>query len=393
MRRLIFLCSVLSLSTAALAQSLELCQGNYYSETMGAEKLTKLLNSLHSVKDWEEHADSIKRQIRKGMELEVFPVKTPLNPRYRNKKELKGYSVESVAFESMPGFFVTGNLYKPTGNFKTKSLAVILCPHGHWDKPEDYGRFRKEMQLRCASLAKMGAIVFSYDMVGYGESIQLPHKSKNVLLFQTWNSIRIIDFLLTLPQADSERIAVTGESGGGTQTFMLTALDERVKVSIPVVMVSAHFFGGCECESGMPVHKDGNKVYSNAEIACLAAPRPMLLISDGEDWTKNTQKVEYPFAQSIYKLYGRESWVENAHFENEGHDYGKNKRLAAYQFLAEHLSLKIENIMSPNGKVSEDFVSLLDRNDLNYFNKEELTSLIKGDEVYKAFVKLKSEKN
>ena len=105
------------------------------------------------------------------------------------------------------------------------------------------------------------------------------------------------------------------------------------------------------------------------------------------------QKVEYPFAQSIYKLYGRESWVENAHFENEGHDYGKNKRLAAYQFLAEHLSLKIENIMSPNGKVSEDFVSLLDRNDLNYFNKEELTSLIKGDEVYKAFVKLKSEKN
>jgi len=384
-KRLSFLFSIMLMSTMASAQSTELCQGNYYTEKEGADKLSSLIKRLTSQKDWENHADSIKTQLRKGMELEVFPAKTPLNPRYRNKKILDGYTVESVVFESLPGFFVTGNLYKPAGNLKKTSQAVILCPHGHFDDPKDYGRFRKDMQLRCAALAKMGALVFAYDMVGWGESVQLPHTFSKVLPFQTWNSIRVIDFLLTLPEADPERIAVTGASGGGTQTFLVTALDDRVKVSVPAVMVAAHFFGGCTCESGMPIHKNGTTVYTNAEIAGVAAPRPMLLISDGSDWTKNNETVEFPFERAIYKLYNKEPLVENVHLKNEEHDYGINKRLAAYNFLAKNLNLKIENIRK-NGKVNEDFVTILDRKDLTYFSEEELASLIKGDAVYNVFV-------
>jgi len=371
------------------AQSSNLCQGEYYSEEDGAAKLASVLKKLNSLEAWENHADSIRKNLRKGMGLEIFPAKTPLNPRYRNKKILDGYSVESVVFESLPGFFVTGNLYRPTGKFKKKSLAVILCPHGHWDMPEDYGRYRDDMQIRCAAFARMGAIVFSIEMVGYGESVQVPHEYNKTLMYQTWNSIRVIDFLLSMPEADPKRVGVTGASGGGTQTFMLTALDDRVKVSIPVVMVSSHFFGGCVCESGMPVHKDGNKVYSNAEIACLAAPRPMLLVSDGDDWTRNTERVEYPFAKSIYKLFGKESLVENVHLASEVHDYGINKRLAAYRFLDKHLGMQLENITGKNGNVNEDFVSIQTRNDLSYFTPDELTSLIKEEEVYKTFMKLK----
>jgi len=374
------------------AQPGNLCQGEYYSEEEGAAKLASVLKTLNSLDAWENHADSIRKNLRRGMGLEFFPAKTPLNPRYRNKIILNGYSVESVVFESLPGFFVTGNLYRPTGNFKKKSLAVILSPHGHWDMPEDYGRYRDDMQIRCASFARMGAIVFSIEMVGYGESVQVPHESNKTLLYQTWNSIRAIDFLLSLPEADPKRVAVTGASGGGTQTFMLTALDDRVKVSMPVVMASSHFFGGCTCESGMPVHKDGNKVYSNVEIACVAAPRPMLLVSDGDDWTRNTEKVEYPFTKTIYKLYGKESMVENVHLANEVHDYGINKRLAAYRFLNKHLGMKIENITDKNGNVNEDFVTIQTRSDLSYFTPEELSSLIKEEEVYKTFVKFKSEK-
>lgn len=393
--------SVIRLIACALAclvaitsysQGSGLCQGNYYTEKEGAEKLTKLLSTIHSKSDWENHGDSIRKQLRKGMGLEVFPSKTPLNAKSRNKKELNGYTVESVVFESLPGFFVTGNLYKPSGTLANKSLAVILCPHGHWDKPEDYGRFRNDMQSRCATFAKMGAVVFSYDMVGYGESQQYEHESSKSLLFQTWNSIRIVDFMLTLPEADPNRIAVTGASGGGTQTFMLTALDDRIKVSIPVVMVAGDFFGGCACESGMPVHRDGNKVYSNAEIACLAAPRPMLLVSDGKDWTKNTPAVEFPFAQQVYKLYGKESLVENAHFINEGHDYGKSKRLAAYAFLNKHLGLKLSNVTDKSGNVDESFVTFVSRKDLTYFNEQELASHVKGDEVYKSFLSAKPGK-
>lgn len=383
--------ALLATSMASWAQQGDLCQGNYYTEEQGASKLAALSSRIKTLRDWQQHADSVRAQLRKGMELEVLPARTPLNPRYRNKKELNGYTVESVVFESLPGFFVTGNLYKPSGKLKKKSLAVILCPHGHFGKPDDYARFRHDMQIRCASLAKMGAVVFAYDMVGWGESAQVSHEYPKVLAFQTWNSMRVIDFLLTLPEADPKRIGVTGASGGGTQTFMLAALDDRVKVSVPVVMVSAHFFGGCNCESGMPVHKNGSHVYSNTEIACLMAPKPMLWVSDGSDWTKNNPTVEYPFARHIYGLYNKEDLVKNVHLANEQHDYGKNKRLAAYQFLAEHLHLKLQNIQDSDGTISEDFVTFLDRKDLSYFKEAELAALIKEDAVYNAFVAAKDQ--
>lgn len=377
--------------TRSHAQSSDLCQGHYYTEQQGAYKLAALAKRLHDVKDWQQHADSIRAQIRRGMELEVFPARTALNPRFRNKKTLDGYTIESVAFESLPGFFVTGNLYKPAGRLRKKSLAVILVPHGHFSKPDNYGRFMEDIQYGAAAMAKMGALVFTYDMVGWGESVQLPHKYPKVLSFQTWNSIRAIDFLLTLPEADAERIAVTGASGGGTQTFMLAALDDRVKVSVPVVMVSAHFFGGCSCESGMPVHKNGNSVYTNVEIACTIAPRPMLLISDGNDWTKNNESVEYPFAQHVYQLYDKASHVELAHFPREGHDYGKNKRVAAYGFLARHLGLNMKNIQDQAGNVTEDFVSVQTQNALTYFTEDELKGLMSGDDVYKVFLESKTK--
>jgi dienelactone hydrolase len=140
-------------------------------------------------------------------------------------------------------------------------------------------------------------------MLGYEDSKQCSHDIVSSLKLQTINSIRALDFLLELPSIDKNRIGITGESGGGTQTFLLSALDSRIKVSVPAVMVSAHFFGGCQCESGMPIHKKGiDYQTNNVEIAALTAPRPMLMISDGADWTQNTPKVEFPFLQKIYAL-------------------------------------------------------------------------------------------
>ena len=384
---------MLCISTSAIAQTAELCQGHYYTEEQGAQKLAALKQRFTDSDDWDTYADSIRTRLKQGMELNVYPARAPLNPRVRNKREMDGYSVESVAFESLPGFYVTGNLYKPAGKHKKKSLAVILSPHGHFPEPGDYGRFMHDVQNASASLARTGALVFAYDMVGWGESLQLPHKHEKVLAFQTWNSMRVIDYLLTLPGADPKRIGVTGASGGGTQTFMLAALDNRVKVSVPVVMVSAHFFGGCSCESGMPVHRRGNSVYTNAEIACAIAPKPLMLISNGSDWTKNNSTVEYPFAQAIYRLYGKEELVQHAHFPGEGHDYGLNKRLAAYQFLAKHLDLNLDKIRDKSGQITEEFVTILDQKDLTYFQEGESGSSIKGEEVYNVFLESKNRNN
>jgi hypothetical protein len=323
-------------------ERIELCQGNYLSEPAAEHQLAEFARGSATREEWQARARRVREGILRGAGLWPPPKKCALNPIVHSRREYSGYDVENVAFESLPGFFVTGNLYRP----KTGKLpfAAVLCPHGHFTYPGGGGRFRPDMQIRCATLARMGAVVFSYDMVGWGDSTQTTHAIPLVLALQLWNSIRCLDFLESRGDIDIKRVGITGASGGGTQSFLLTALDDRVAVSVPVVMVSAHFFGGCDCESGMPIHRSSGHVTNNADIAALAAPRPQLLISCGEDWTKNNPRVEFPYIQDVYRLFGAAAKVDNIHLAAEGHDYGPSKRAAAYRFLAKHLGLDLGRV-------------------------------------------------
>ena len=352
---------VVTILFAGMINAQELCVGNFWTEAQGKAHLDSVLNVVTTKVDWEIRAGQIRNQILKGSGLDKLESKRPV-PKVQKGAvhEMDGYRVTNMAIESSTGSWITGNLYEPIG-FKGK-LAGILCPHGHWSDWADYGRYRPDMQKRCAVLCRMGAVVFAYDMVGYGDNRQAAsHGDPLAVQIQTRNSIRIVDYLVSRKDIDPKRLAVTGASGGGTQSFILAALDQRIAVSVPCVQVSAHFFGGCICESGMPIHRNGSFQSGNVEIAALAAPRPMLLISDGADWTKNTPKVEFPFIQSIYKLYGQESLVENAHFANEKHDYGFNKRQAAYAFLAKHLKLKADPSLT-----GEAWIKILPIDEMRY---------------------------
>jgi dienelactone hydrolase len=355
-----------------------LCKGEYLRADQGKAVLDAVLTQFPDRGSWDAYAGHLRERIQQGAGLAPWPRRSPLNPIIRARRVYDGYTVENVAFESVPGYFVTGNLFRPL--HAKPPYAAILSTHGHSrkiEKPEDYdthGRFAPTMQTRCSALARMGAVVFSIDMFGCGDSIpivgQEAHAKPFSMTIQLWNAIRALDFLLSLDGVDPKRVGVSGESGGATQSFLLTALDPRVTVNVPVVMVSAHFFGGCPCESGLPIHRSADHFASNATIAALAAPRPMLVVSDGKDWTQNVPKVEYPFLQRIYGFYGAETKVANVHFPEEGHDYGPSKRAAMYRFMAEQLGLDFATVQNAEGQIDESHATIEKSGPMHVFSEE-----------------------
>lgn len=333
-----------------------LCVGAHWTEDEGADFLQRMREAYPSEKAWDKRAKAIRKQLLKGTGLTKMPKKTPLNPVLGKVRVYEGYQVQNVAFESLPGVFVTGSIYMPSD--PSGKLPGILSPHGHWDQEGEVGRYRPDAQKRFASMARMGAMVFAYDAVGYGQQKELgwEHRADGeILKLQLWNSIRSVDFILSLG-ADPERLAVTGASGGGTQSFLLAAVDDRIDVSAPVVMVSAHFFGGCVCESGLPIHRAKNFQTNNVEIAGVIAPKPLLLVSVGGDWTKNTPEVEYPHLQYIYTLKGKPEQVQNVHIPEDNHGYDAKKRQAVYPFLAKHLGLDLSKALHADGSLNEEKV-------------------------------------
>ena len=284
--------------------------------------------------------------------------------------ELDGYRRSNFYFESFPGLFVAGNFYEPMGFEGPR--PVVACPHGHRGRSDDdaEGRMHSSYQYLCATLARAGAIVVTWDMVGWGECTQMKHGVPISGALQTWNTMRAIDAALERPNADPTRVGCTGSSGGGTQTFLATMVDERIRASAPVVMVSAHWFGGCGCESGLPIHAGAGWRTNNVEFAAAAAPRPQLLVSVGGDWTRNTPEVELPYLRRVYEALGAPDAVHGFHLADEGHDYGPTKRAPVVRFMARELGLDLARVTRLDGSIDESTVTVTPRDALLAYTAE-----------------------
>ena len=289
--------------------------------------------------EWEQRKRFLRGQILSAAGLDPMPEKTPLNPQVFGRLEREGYTIEKVLLETMPGYFLAGNLYRPLG--KSGRFPGVLRAHGHWRNG------RLENTPLCSipgfgiNMARQGYVVFAYDMVGWNDTVQTPHEFggplENLWGFgplglQLWNSTRALDFLQSLPEVDPEQIAMTGASGGGTQTFLLAAVDDRVKYSAPVNMVSAIMQGGSPCENAPNLRLN---TY-NVEITALMAPRPMILVSSPWDQSRNTPREEYIVIRGIYSLYGKAGNLENVEVEAQ-HNYNRESREAVYRFFGKHI--------------------------------------------------------
>lgn len=354
--------------------------------------------------EWEPRAERVRRQILVANGLWPMPTKTPLNAQIHGAIDMGDYTVEKAYFESMPGFYVTGSLYRPKG--KSGKLAAVLCPHGHWPNGRFYDNSaaavkneiesgaeqfesngRSPLQARCVHLAKMGCVVFHYDMIGYADSTQIsfgiahgfakqrPEMNttenwglfspqaeahfQSVMGLQTYNSIRALDFLSELPEVDTSRLAVTGASGGGTQTFLLSAIDPRVAVSFPAVMVSTAMQGGCTCENCSNLRIGTG----NIEFAAMFAPKPIGM-SAADDWTKEMTTKGFPELQQHYGLFGVTDNVMLVSRTEFKHNYNSVSRHAMYHWFNKHLKLGVQE------PIQETEIKLLTQEQMTVWDDE-----------------------
>lgn len=293
--------------------------------------------NYRSLDEWRLRRTHLRTQILTAAGLQPMLPKAPLHPRRFDSVDKGDFLVEKVLLETIPGYYLAGNLYLPK-NIQGGKIPAVLVAHGHWKHGRIHDAPDYSVPALCANLAAQGYAAFAYDMVGYNDTRQTPHsfgKSEleqqwgfSPLGLQLWNSIRSLDFLESLPFVDGKRIAVTGASGGATQSLLLAAVDDRLAASVPVCMVSATFQGDCVCEEAPGLRLGTN----NMEIAALMAPKPMLLLSSEKDWTKRTPQEEFPAIQTIYRLYGHADEVSSVQIDS-GHNYNRRSREEAYRFL------------------------------------------------------------
>lgn len=316
----------------------------YYRRTPAeGERLLAWLSTLYADREtWEQRREVLLREARAILDMQPLYDSLVEEPRvvWGEQRSFDGYTTRSYALETLPGVFVGGTIYAPADG-RQERHPLILAPAGHWEG----GRLREDQQLRMATLARMGAVAVDLDIVGWGScagTVAFAHEDPRSMRLQVLWSRAVADWVIrTRTDIDTSRLAATGGSGGATHSLLLALEDPRFRILAPVAHLTAHFDGGCPCESAVPVTLAAGGTCMTELLAAVAAPNPLLVVSNGGDWTHTFPTSEYPFLRRIWSLYGAEERVENQHFPEERHRYGAPQRQAVYGFLARVLGLDL----------------------------------------------------
>ncbi len=274
----------------------QLLNSFFASET---ERVTRTcLSEIQSLKDWNSNRDIYHLQLREMLGLSPWPERTPLKPVVTGTLSREGVIVENIHFQSLPGLYVTGNLYRPEKQSGPLPAILYVCGHGGVKKNGiSYGN-KTHYQHHGAWFAQNGYVCLIIDTIQLGELEGIHHGTYSKSMWwwhnrgytpagvEAWNGIRSLDYLQSREEVDGERIGMTGRSGGGAYTWWVAALDDRVKAAVPVAGITSmedHIVDGCiegHCDCMYMVNTYG---WDFPLLAALVAPRPLLISNTDKD--------------------------------------------------------------------------------------------------------------
>ncbi len=282
--------------------------------------------------------------------------KTPLNPQITGRIQMRGFHIEKLIFESLPGVYVTALVYAPDGG--NKRHPAILVPSGHSENGKVH------YQSLCQRLVQLGYVVISWDPVGQGERSQFWDRKKaksrynlicaehavlgnlaylagtNLARWEIWDGIRALDYLLTRPDVDAERISITGTSGGGTQAAYIAALDPRIKVVAPSCFITAlpmrmynRIFKDPDSDPEQDLYGMISKGIDHPGLLLMMYPRPVFVAAAVLDFfpIEGTLRT-FREVEELYSRFGHPDQIA-MHEGYHGHEYSKENQKAAFQFL------------------------------------------------------------
>lgn len=308
-------------------------------------------------------------------DFDGWPERTPLNAKIVGSFDRDGYRVEKLLFESLPGLFVTANLYIPTRG--TPPFPAVLGTAGHTDD----GKAAAIYQSGWISLAKRGYVVLAYDPIGQGERLQYIDEDTgkslvgigtkehmmmgamalltgtHVARYEIWDGMRAIDYLETRADVDPKRLAVVGNSGGGTQSAYLNALEPRLATAVPSCYITSWRYLWEK-----PGPQDAEQVFPNfladgfdfADFLTAFAPRPVKMLTATQDFFPIAGAHEaYAEAQRLYGVAGAPDHVGYFEFDDT-HGWSQPRREATYQWLDRWLYGRSTSEPEPSLKTEDE---------------------------------------